>query len=439
MKEKNSPFRIIFFAILIVLIILGVFVFSLQRQSATPAGVAVVIWGDLDERILDNLVEKINKEVRDSVNIEYQQIPSGEFEDLLIENLASGTGPDMVLMSDDLLIKHENKLFLINYDFYPQKDYKNTFIEAGDILVRKDGLVGLPYIVDPMVMYWNRSLLNSAGISKPPEYWDELPNMILKLTKKDSALNIQRAGIALGEFKNIKNAKAIFLSLIMQAGNPIISYNFEKTESFGSLDFISTFEERLGYVVRPVETATNFFTEFSNPSKNVYSWNRALPNSEDMFLAGDLAFYFGLASEYENIRKKNPNLNFDVTIMPQSRQSNTGTVYGDMIFLGLIKNSQNLGNAFNTAKILTSQNNIKFLAETLNLPPVRRDLLIDQNSNAALQTFYSSALITKPFLDPDVEKTQQIFTNMIESFVSGRESLSTTISRAGSEIKKLLE
>jgi hypothetical protein len=35
-----------------------------------------------------------------------------------------------------------------------------------------------------------------------------------------------------------------------------------------------------------------------------YSWNRSLPNSSDAFANGDLAIYFGFASEYAKMKEK---------------------------------------------------------------------------------------------------------------------------------------
>lgn len=441
MSDKTSVFRIVFFAALGLIILIGVLVFSLQRRNASELNAPVVMWGTLDDRLVRGLVEFVNtnQELEVALNIDYTQISKEEFEPRLVEALASGEGPDLVLMSDDLLVKHENKLFNIDYQYYSQKDYKETFIEAGDVLIKDSGLSGFPLIIDPLVMYWNRSALSSASVSEPPRYWDQFIELVPRLVLRDSSFNLQRSALAFGEFRNVNYAKESLISLIMQAGNSIIVRNEVNPDSFGATDFLSIFNDRLGYPVKPSETAINYFTQFSNPTKNVYTWNRALPNDEEMFLAGDLAFYFAPASQYASLRQKNPNLNFDVAMVPQSRSSNNKKVYGDLTFLALVKNSPNLGNAFRTASILINSESVDFLSNQLNLPPVRRDLLGEQNSNAVMQIFYDSALVAEPFLDPDSSKTDQILTDLIESFVSGRSDLSDAILRANSEIVKLLE
>ena len=439
MKEKISTFQIILFVVLGFAIIIGVLVFSFQKSSSTKQTGPVTMWGTLPSDIVRQLTEKINEAKQDSINLNYVEFTAVEFEQKLIEALASGTGPDMIVINDDLLVEHENKLSTIAYEFYPQKTFKDTFVEAGDVLLKNDGISGLPWIIDPMVMYYNRSILNTEGISLPPKYWSDFLTLVPSLVKKDSSFNLQRAALSLGEFRNVKYAKEIFATMIMQAGNPIITRNYTPADSFERTEFISTFADRLGFSVVPAEAALSYFVQFSNPTKTAYTWNRALPNSEDMFLSGDLVFYFGLASEYQNLQKKNPNLNFDVAIMPQSQSTGAKITYADLYTIGFIKNSPNLQNAFNVGYMLTSPENVSILSSIMNLPPVRRDLLVNKNDNAALQTFYSSALIAKTFLDPSAQDTTRIWTDMIESVISGRTNENDAILRANAELKKYLK
>lgn len=440
MKEKLSTFQIILFVILGFAIIIGVLVFSFQRSKSENTSAPVTMWGTLPGTVIRELSEKINEAKRDSLVLNYVEFTAEEFEAKLIEALASGTGPDLIVLNDDLLVKHENKLAIIPYESFPQKTFKDTFIEAGDILLKKDGIVGFPWVVDPLVMYYNKSILNSEGVAVPPKFWDEVLALVPTLVKKDATFNISRAVVSFGEFRNVTNAKDIFATLVMQAGNPIVTRNYAPAETFERTEFISIFADRLGFNLVPAEAALTFFTQFSNPAKASYSWNRGLPSSQAMFLSGDLIFYFGFASEYEILQRKNPNLNFDVAIIPQSRTvQNQKTTYGDLYMVGLIKNSPNIASAFNAAYMLTLPENIATLSSIMNLPPVRRDLLVGKNDNAALQTFYSSALITKPFVDPSVKDTTAIWTNMVESIVSGRSSESDAVLRADSEMDKFLK
>jgi ABC-type glycerol-3-phosphate transport system substrate-binding protein len=432
MNEKLTPFQAIIFGILVLAIIVGVTMFSLRKQSETNKAVPISMWGTLSAEVVNEFQDRINNIERDSVAITYTQFSEETFEQELIEALASGKSPDAVIFSDDLLVDHENKLFLIGYDFFPQRDFKETFIEAGEILLREQGIIGIPFTIDPMVAYWNRSTLNNNGISQPPVYWDEFLQIVPKLSEIDSSNNIKKSTIALGEYRNIKNVKSIFATLVNQAGNPIFTRN--KDGFYGSI-----FDERLGYKIAPADAALTFFTQFSNPTKDVYTWNRGLPKSDEMFLSGDLAFYLGFASERKNLLAKNPNLNFDVSIVPQSRSNinNERVVIGDMYFLGILNRSENIGAAYQTFIKMIETQNMQYLSEITGLPSVRRDLLVDVPSSSYQDVFNDSALIAETFIDPEYSETDKIFQEMIESVISGRQTVTESIRQAGNKLDQL--
>ncbi|MFW5871708.1 MAG: extracellular solute-binding protein [bacterium] len=431
-NDKLSPFQLILFVVIVFLIIGGVMVFALKRQSSSEQVVPITVWGTLSGDFINSYQEAINDLNGDSIEVTYEEFPEDEFEDELVSALAAGEGPDAVIFSEDLIVKHENKLFTIGYDFYNQSDFRNNFIESGEILLKEDGVLGIPFIVDPLVLYWNRTILNANGISQPPEYWEEFLELVPQITRSDSSSNISTAALSIGEFRNINNAKEIFTTLVQQAGNPIVT----RDEDTGN--FVSIFEERLGYSVSPADAAINFFTQFSDPTKNTYTWNRSLPQADEMFLSGDLAFYIGFASERNSLVERNPNLNFGITQLPQSRSSQEKHTGGKMYFLGILNRSENIGAAYDTFIKMTNPENMSFVYDLINLPSVRRDLLAEVPSVDYRDTFNKAALITKPFIDPDSERTDQIFQNSIESVISGRFSASEAIKRIDQDLDLLI-
>src|SRR5690606_38217983 len=108
-----------------------------------------------------------------------------------------------------------------------------------------------------------------------------------------------------------------------------------------------------------LESALRFYTNFSNPSQESYSWNAALRNSRDAFLAGELAIYFGYASEIQGLRQQNPNLNFDAALMPQTRDVATTMTFGKMYGFAIARATPNISTAFTVASTLTTPNYIK--------------------------------------------------------------------------------
>ena len=87
----------------------------------------------------------------------------------------------------------------------------------------------------------------------------------------------------------------------------------------------------------PAVSSVKFFNDFSNPNKNVYSWNKALSGADTMFAKGALAMYFGYAGEWAGIKARNPHLNFDIAEVPQIKGDKTKTTFAKVYALAVMK------------------------------------------------------------------------------------------------------
>src|SRR3989344_84897 len=425
-----SKFQIIFTAIFGLFIIVGVFIFAFSGRGSSNQTV-VTVWGHIPQSAFSEAVYKLPIRDDKALEIRYVYKNPADFERDFLEALAGGSGPDIVILAAEDIMRYRNMLFLIPYQSYAERTFKDTFIEAGEIFLARDGFFALPFLVDPMVMYWNRDMFSKVSIGEPPRYWDEFFELSKKITVKDGSLNITKATLPLGEYENVKHAKDILLSLIFQAGN----VNLVRADSTG---YKVNLLDLSGKQISPSTAALNFFTEFSNPSKVHYSWNRALPLSENMFTSGDLALYFGYASERALIRLKNPNLNFEVAAMPQSRAGERPVVYGRVKGLAVTRNTKNLSASFRIVSALTSQSAIDIFSQATNLPPVRRDLIARGPRSGSEPLFYQAALISKGCLDPSQAGSGRIFKEMIESITGGRVRTDEAIAKAQQELNLIL-
>ena len=67
----------------------------------------------------------------------------------------------------------------------------------------------------------------------------------------------------------------------------------------------------------PGEQALQFYTDFAQSTKEVYTWNATLPESLDAFVRGQTAFFFGYAYHLPFIRARAPKLNLNIVSVPQ--------------------------------------------------------------------------------------------------------------------------
>ena len=427
----KGNFQIIILIVFIATAVLGILVFSgaipLGNQGDnTGAQGTVVLWGTVKTGIISPLLEDFNR-VNTAFVVKYEEKHPDTFDNDLLEALAGGVGPDMFFISDDLAFKYSNKIYTIPYQSFSLNTFKNTFVGAGEVFLTSKGVLAFPLAVDPLMMYYNRSVLDANGIAYPPAYWDEFTNLVPLLTKKDNRGIITNSTIAMGQFSNVFHAKDILSALFMQAGNSIIA---EKNGSFVSV-LGQTGKYDLGSILK-------FYTDFADPLKDIYSWNKSFSNSRDAFSAENLAFYFGYASELQSLVNKNPNQNFLVASIPQIRNSNFKLTSAHVTGIAISSLSKNFNTAFTAANLMAKTDFASKFVASLGVAPVRRDLLKAAPTDAYLSTFYASAFFAKNWLDPSPKDTDNIFQEMIEKVLSNRMSVGEAVSDASAKLRLLL-
>ncbi|PIP55928.1 MAG: hypothetical protein CO183_01255 [Candidatus Zambryskibacteria bacterium CG_4_9_14_3_um_filter_42_9] len=426
-----SQFQIILLVVFGVFIVGGVVAFSLFRGGAGDTSFPMTVWGDIPRQDFTLLLNSpiLTKDRRFIVS--YVEKSADTIEAEFTEALARGIGPDLIILTQDKIWKNRPKLLTIPYTGISEQDFKSTFIEEGELFLSPDSIYALPLSIDPMVLYYNRDLLSSVGIAQPIAYWDEIYSATTNLSKRDAVGNLVLSTMALGEARNIPNAKEILSLLMLQAGTPIIGMT--------SSGLRSQIADSFGTPIPPGQAALDFYTQFSNPTRNYYSWNRSLVDAQTHFTSGDSAYYLGFASELRVLRNKNPALNFEISTVPQSRVSERVTTFGRLRGIAISRGSQNPGAALLLANTLVSKDIAIVLSEIMALPPTRRDLLALRHSGSVHPVFYSSALQSKGWLDPDSVATRAIFSEAIESVTSGRTRTDQAVAQMSRDMQELIQ
>lgn len=433
-----NNFQTILVAIFLSFFVFGVLVFSgvlkIGSKSGTNAAISgkIIIWGILPSSQVSELFENDVAGPKDTFSIDYVEQSKDTYQKNLIEAFANDKGPDLFILTPDMVLVNNNFIYKIPYTSYPEKNFRTSFVDGADIYLSKNGVIGYPLLTDPLVLYYNKDMLSNEGILYPPSTWDELFGLNTKLTKKQKGDIITQSMIAFGQYDNLNHARDILSLLLLQSNNPIIS-NTDMGYSVAIKDGVSNGNNSL------FEQIVNFFLEFSNPSKEAYSWNRSLPNSLDMFTGGKLAFYIGYASELFKIESINPNLSFDVTMIPQTKGMNTRRTYGNIYTMVVNKKSKNLTSAFGVSSLIVSPDFLKKLAINTSLPTAFRSLLAEKQTDPYLSTFFDSAIISRSWLDPNKESTDSIFKELLENSLSNNLSVGEAINKAYNQLDLTLK
>ena len=434
-KSAMNLFQILSIAIAIIVAVAAALVFGgiLPGFRSGPGGaseMSVSLWGVLPQDLMARFLDEFKKEYK-NFNIQYIQIPAENFELTLINALASGQGPDLWLIPQNLILKHKNKVAPISFRTFKERDFKDIFIDEAELYLdyNNQNIIALPFIIDPLVMFYNKDLLRNAGLTKVPETWDQFITTSQALTIKDAAGNIKQAGSALGEYSNVSHAQNIIAALILQTGNPIIAQRTFKV----------VLGEKQENILVPAESALRFYTEFSNPRKISYSWNKFLEPSKELFLQNKLVIYFSFASELKEIKEKNPHLNFDIAQFPQILDGGIKATFGRMWGIAVSNQSKNKEAAFKAGQALVSQNSLEALSGIFFLPPVRKDMLSRAVSDPYLAIFYKAAIWSRAWLEPDPEFTSAIFKNMIESVNKGEKNTGQAVLDAKNKLESIMK
>lgn len=430
------PFQIILLGAFLAFALLGLMFFALFRGfggEPNPYGSSVEIWGTLDGDALRIVMTEIADVDENFQVVQYREKDERTFEDELVNAIAEGRGPDAIILSHDALVGERAKIFPIAYESVSERTFRDTYIDGAEIFALSDGIYGLPLVVDPLVMYWNRDMFATAGLSSAPETWERfVSRMVSVLTKRTSDRDILQSAVAFGEFQNVLHAKEVLVMLMIQAGSALVF------EDVGG-QYALSLDEVFGDVARPPATAAvDFFTQFANPSRATYTWNRALPLDRDAFLSGDLALYFGFGSEFDGLVQANPNLNLDLARVPQGEGVSLHKGYGTFYAIAPLKSSDNLPGAYAATFALAAENSVLRLSQLLGMAPVQRITLSVGDPSAVRQALYDAALVARGWLDPSREGSEQIFRDLVSDVQSGRANTGEAVRDAVIRLRQLL-
>jgi len=387
------------------------------------------------------------------ISVVVKQIKPEEYERALLEAWAEDRGPDIFSIPVTILEKYRSKIFAVPLGASAElgrkyttgtikkqtkitidkikvpnlRDLRETFIDVvSSGIVQDNKLYGLPLAVDTLVLYYNRDLLNNAGIAHPPLTWQEFVEDVRLLTIQDAKGNFIQSGAALGGVDNVSYLPEILSLLMLQNGTTMITEKNKIGFNLPASDDPSYF---------PGQEAVRFYLSFSQKGKETYTWNDSMPNDFDAFISGKLAFYFGLASDGERIRQMAPKLNFDSAPVPQIagslRSVNLANYYLETVSFKTAHPDEAWGFLL---QLLNPEIVKSFLAKT-KYPTAHRDLIEWQMQDYELEPFAQSVLTAKCwYKGKDYNIVREALREMIKSIKQGTMSISEALEFYGKKI-----
>lgn len=404
---------------------------QVAQQQASVAPVKLEYWtvyDDVDE--LKTLVAQYTAS-RPYVTVNIRQLLPGEIYQRLIEQLADDRGPDIISLRNQWMPGLKNKLATmpaqvtdntvqITGDSFnsktvitpgtrqmltvPQLDREYVRSVKQDV-VMDNQIYGLPLSLDTLAVFYNKDILDRASIAEVPKTWKDLQDDVKKITKLDKAGKMIQAGAALGNSTNVTGYDDLLYALFEQSGLRFVDKLsgrplFENTQS-GSED------------QPPGMTVMDFYTNFSNPASEFYSWNKDQPQALDSFSNGSLAFFFGYSYHTAAIRARAPQLNFGVVPLFQFNPENPVNVANYWV-QSVTKKSKNQEAAWGLIDYLAHSPATKQYLDKTSRPTALRTYISTQQDNPDLSPFVSQVLVANSWYHgSNYEAASQALADMI--------------------------
>jgi ABC-type glycerol-3-phosphate transport system substrate-binding protein len=435
MQPERSLFQTVLMFVFGFAAIAAVGMFALTQVDTSGDIAPVVIWGDMPEELFNSTIRVIADEEGDAgklfKKVSYRQVDKDRYIQDTINGLASGQGPDLFLMRSDTLTHFANKVQPITNESISRNAYQATFLDAADVFLYKGGTYAVPFLVDPLVMYWNKDLLGSAAVPKPPQYWGEVFPLVQKLTIRNETGQLTQSTIAFGAYENVPHAKDILAMLVMQAGGQVTQRTSQSLLS-------STLASSGADDTSPAQNAVRFYTSFADPSKiDVYTWNNAQPDARDRFIEGKLALYIGYGSESDAIRIQNPNLNFAMASVPQTRGGGRVVTGAHVYGFGIPLTARNVNGAVQVSFRLSNNKESDTFAKALGFASARRDVAaIEADGDAGVRK--SAAVQARTWVDPEPEKTDLAFKQLINDVINGTKRIGESVTFVDQRIADII-
>lgn len=424
-----------------------------------PRDVTLTVWGVVDAQDeLQHMFSSFNDYlhgIKGYENVEvtftYRKWSEDEYEDILVNQIAEGEGPDIFFIHNTWVPKHHKKLvaapeWVTNPDLVSQ-----TFVPVVREDMEMNGQIfGLPIYVDTLALYYNKNHFRSAEFSdvEPAETWEGIRDQVAKLVINDgSATGIKRAALAVGSTQNITHAVDVLYLLMLQYGAEITDDEFSRATFNDALDGDSD--------TGPAEMALQIYSGFSNTNFSYYTWNKDYltdldieydRNEIDAFVEQQVSMIFGYSEIYEELEargeRSRSGLSFDVTSVPQledPEETGLKTTFAEYWAPAVSRNSQNWDVAWLFISHATSNQQAYTYNTNTHRPPSRLDLVEimrgDEKYGLWAMQAKDAARSLKLF---DQHEADIVFTQVIDDVVDREISIQDAIQDAVSRMDEIL-
>jgi ABC-type glycerol-3-phosphate transport system substrate-binding protein len=169
----------------------------------------------------------------------------------------------------------------------------------------------------------------------------------------------------------------------------------------------------------PGLAAFNFYLQFANSASPYYTWNDAMGDDVQSFIAGKTAIMFDYSATVSRIQQKAPFLNFGVAPMLQPSNATIAVNYPKYTGLAVSRQGR-VNDAWQFVLFATTDSNGQkvYVKDTGRLP-ASRNYIAANLSDPVYGAFASQALTARSWREADDTKIDAILDTAIQNVLNG--------------------
>ncbi len=380
----------------------GLVAFVTYTGSGGAESANLTIWTDLNDQELWSYV-KDNQSVAQQVIV--QTYPSDGFVEKVISELSLGKYPDILITSTTNQLQLGQRLKTIPFESLPQSQFTSEYTSGANNLFMNNeatGFSGLPIAIDPLVLYSNSNLLNENGITRPPEFWDEMSQIVNEYAKRNGS-SVSQIVLPMGLASNVTNGSEIFYSLLGQINTQPVYYD----NGVKQTDLRDKDPARM----------IDYYTDFANTNSGVYNWNERYESDRQVFVSNDSFFYIDFASQWKQIQSENPNIIIYPSEFPQIR-GNGKYVHANYIGAYFPQVATSTALSINLIAELSSQEGFIDALNQAGFVSANRSSIDTRDQNQLISTASKSALYSGSVLIPNRNSARNEFIELINDILA---------------------
>ena len=307
--------------------------------QAAKQTVTYAFWGGQEEYDLTKKLVSQFQGANPDIDIKLQQVDSNTYEQKLLVQIASGTGPDVMVIRDaSSSFMARRGLFLDLNPLVKSTKMNTNVFDASTMKSYRLGAAqyGLPRSVTPDVVYFNKAMFDTAGLAYPKDTWTwaDFLKTSQKLTKDlNGDGKIDQWGVFMVPWD------ALFLPIVYSFGGNLITSDGAKAtllqkDTLAAFEFANDLINKY-HVAPPIKEA------------NSYNWIEGFAQQKfAIIFQGRWATPIFI----DAMTKAKSKFTFDVAPIPTGKLRKT-VGYSDA--LGILKGSKNPEAAFKWIQFVT--------------------------------------------------------------------------------------